>query len=128
MHFQFIVKLTKVYFHAFLDGRDTPPQSAVEYLEQLEAKLKEAGLPPVASVSGRYYAMDRDNRWDRVQRAYDMLVLGEGNKAESAVEAVKASYAAGVNDEFVEPTVINVPNSRIQDNDAIIFFNVFYSV
>ena len=116
-------ELTKVYFHAFLDGRDTPPQSAVEYLEQLEAKLEEAGLPPVASVSGRYYAMDRDNRWDRVQRAYDMLVLGEGNKAESAVEAVKASYAAGVNDEFVEPTVINVPNSRIEDNDAIIFFN-----
>ena len=67
-------ELSKVYFHAFLDGRDTPPQSAVEYLEQLEAKLKEAGLPPVASVSGRYYAMDRDNRWDRVQRAYDMLV------------------------------------------------------
>ena len=115
--------LKKVYFHAFLDGRDTPPQSAVGFLETVEAKLKEAGLPPIASVSGRYYAMDRDNRWERVEKAYNMLVLGEGNKADSAVEAVKESYTKGVNDEFVEPTVINVPNSRIQDNDAIIFFN-----
>jgi 2,3-bisphosphoglycerate-independent phosphoglycerate mutase len=116
-------KLTKVYFHAFLDGRDTPPKSAVGFLETVEAKLKEAGLPQVASVSGRYYAMDRDNRWDRVEKAYNMLVLGEGNKANSAVEAVKASYEKDVTDEFVEPTVINVPNSRIEDNDAIIFFN-----
>lgn len=115
--------LKKVYLHAFLDGRDTPPQSAVGFLETVEAKLKEAGLPPIASVSGRYYAMDRDNRWDRVERAYNMLILGEGNKADSAVEAVKISYENGVNDEFVEPTVINVPNSRIEDNDAVIFFN-----
>lgn len=115
--------LKKVYLHAFLDGRDTPPQSAVGFLETVEAKLKEAGLPPIASVTGRYYAMDRDNRWDRVERAYNMLVLGEGNKADSAVEAVKTSYENGVNDEFVEPTVINVPNSRIEDNDAVIFFN-----
>ena len=115
--------LKRVYFHAFLDGRDTPPKSAVEFLSKVEEKLKEAGLPPIASVSGRYYAMDRDNRWDRVEKAYNMLVLGEGNKAESAIEAVKASYENGVTDEFVEPTVIDVPNSRIQDNDAIIFFN-----
>jgi len=115
--------LKKVYFHAFLDGRDTPPQSAVGFLETVEEKLKEAGLPPIASVTGRYYAMDRDNRWERVERAYNMLVSGEGNKADSAVEAVKASYTNGVNDEFVEPTVINVPNSRISDNDSIIFFN-----
>lgn len=115
--------LKKVYLHAFLDGRDTPPQSAVGFLETVEAKLKEAGLPPIASVTGRYYAMDRDNRWDRVERAYNMLVIGEGNKADSAVEAVKTSYENGVNDEFVEPTVINVPNSRIEDNDAVIFFN-----
>lgn len=115
--------LKKVYFHAFLDGRDTPPKSAVEFLSQVEEKLKEAGLAPIASVSGRYYAMDRDNRWDRVEKAYNMLVLGEGNKADSAVEAVKASYEKEITDEFVEPTVINVPDSRIQDNDAIIFFN-----
>ena len=115
--------LKRVYFHAFLDGRDTPPESAVEFLTKVEEKLKEAGLPPVASVSGRYYAMDRDNRWDRVEKAYNMLVLGEGNKADSAVEAVKSSYAKGITDEFVEPTVINVSNSRIEDNDAIIFFN-----
>ncbi len=115
--------LKKVYFHAFLDGRDTPPKSAVEFLQKVEDKLKTAGLPPIASVSGRYYAMDRDNRWERIEKAYNMLVLGEGNKAESAVEAVKSSYEKGVTDEFVEPTVINVPNSRIEDNDAIIFFN-----
>ncbi len=116
-------KLTKVYLHAFLDGRDTPPKSAVEFLETVEKKLKEAGLPRIASVSGRYYAMDRDNRWDRVEKAYNMLLLGEGNKAKTAIEAVKASYEKNITDEFVEPTVIDVPNSRIEDNDAVIFFN-----
>ncbi|MBQ9244921.1 2,3-bisphosphoglycerate-independent phosphoglycerate mutase [bacterium] len=116
-------KLTKVYLHAFLDGRDTPPKSAIGFLETVEAKLKDAGLPPVASVSGRYYAMDRDNRWDRVEKAYNMLLLGEGNRADSAIEAVQKSYDKDVTDEFVEPTTVNVPNSRIQDNDAIIFFN-----
>ena len=116
-------KLKRVYLHAFLDGRDTPPKSAIGFLEKVEAKLKEAGLPPIASVIGRYYAMDRDNRWDRVEKAYNMLLFGEGNKAESAIEAVQASYDKGITDEFVEPAVINVPNSRIQDNDAVIFFN-----
>lgn len=115
--------LKNVYVHAFLDGRDTPPQSACTYLEKVEAKLKEYGLPPIATISGRYWAMDRDNRWDRVQKAYDCLLFGEGEKASSAVEGVQNSYAAGKNDEFVMPTVIGDENSRIKDNDSVIFFN-----
>lgn len=114
--------LTKVYFHAFLDGRDTPPQSAVKYVTELEEKLAEAGLPPVASVSGRYYAMDRDNRWDRVEKAYNGLVLGEGETSDNAVSAIETSYANDTNDEFVLPTVIK-GTERISDNDAVIFFN-----
>ncbi len=115
--------LSKVYVHAFLDGRDTPPQSAIEYVSQVDAKLKSLGLPKVASVIGRYYVMDRDNRWDRVEKAYSCLLLGEGEKAENAEEAIKNSYEKGNNDEFVLPTIVNVENSRISDNDAVIFFN-----
>jgi 2,3-bisphosphoglycerate-independent phosphoglycerate mutase len=115
--------LTKVYVHAFLDGRDTPPQSAIGFLTQVEAKLKESNLPPIATVSGRYYAMDRDNRWDRVEKAYNCLLLGEGPKAQSAVESVQASYDAGSNDEFVLPTSIGDDSTRINDNDAVIFYN-----
>lgn len=115
--------LKNVYVHAFLDGRDTPPQSACKYLEQVEAELKKYNLPPIASVIGRYYAMDRDNRWDRVEKAYNCLLLGEGNCASTAEEAVKNSYGDGKNDEFVLPTVIGDTNSRIKDNDALIFFN-----
>lgn len=115
--------LKKVYLHAFLDGRDTPPKSACTYLEQVEEKLKEYGLPPVATVSGRYWAMDRDNRWDRVEKAYNCLLLGEGEAANSAIDAVKKSYADKKSDEFVEPTSIGGEKSRIHDNDAIIFFN-----
>lgn len=115
--------LKDVYFHAFLDGRDTPPQSACKYLEQVEAELKKYNLPPVATVIGRYWAMDRDNRWDRVEKAYNCLLLGEGGCAKSAIEAVKTSYAQGENDEFVQPTAICDSNSRIKDNDAVIFFN-----
>lgn len=119
--------LTKVYVHAFLDGRDTPPASACEYLQIVEDELKKFNLPPVATVIGRYYIMDRDNRWDRVEKGYNALLLGEGEHASSAIEAVKASYAKGETDEFVLPTVIGgeegVNESRIHDNDSIIFFN-----
>ncbi len=115
--------LTKVYVHAFLDGRDTPPQSACTFLEIIEKELKEYKLPPVASVVGRYYIMDRDNRWDRVEKGYNCLVLGEGEKASSAVEAVKKSYENGVFDEFVLPTAIGGEESRIHDDDSIIFIN-----
>ena len=114
--------LSKVYLHAFLDGRDTAPQSAVKYVGEVEEKLAEAGLPPVATVCGRYYAMDRDNRWDRVEKAYDCLISGIGETADSAVAAIEASYANGVNDEFVLPTVIK-GSERISDNDAVVFFN-----
>ena len=119
--------LTKVYVHAFLDGRDTPPASACEYLQVVEDELKKFNLPPIATVIGRYYIMDRDNRWDRVEKGYNALLLGEGEHASSAIEGVKASYEKGETDEFVLPTVIGseeeVNESRIHDNDSIIFFN-----
>ena len=116
--------LKKVYVHAFLDGRDTPPKSAVEFLAELEAELKKYNLPQIATISGRYWAMDRDNRWERVEKAYNALLFGEGEKAANSDEAIKASYAKDVTDEFVEPTIANAdPDSRIKDNDAIIFFN-----
>ena len=91
--------LTKVYVHAFLDGRDTPPQSACTFLEKVENELKLYNLPPVATVIGRYYIMDRDNRWERVEKGYNALLLGEGEHASSAIEGVKASYERGDNDE-----------------------------
>ncbi len=119
--------LTKVYVHAFLDGRDTPPASACEYLQVVEDELKKFNLPPIATVIGRYYIMDRDNRWDRVEKGYNALLLGEGEHASSAIEGVKASYEKGETDEFVLPTVIGseeeVNESRVHDNDSIIFFN-----
>lgn len=115
--------LKKVYVHAFLDGRDTPPASACNYLQPIEDELKKYGLPKIASVIGRYYVMDRDNRWDRVEKAYNCLVLGEGEHATSSIEAVKQSYAKNETDEFVLPTVIDGDDSRIKDDDAIIFFN-----
>lgn len=115
--------LTKVYVHAFLDGRDTPPASACEYVETVENELKKYHLPPVATVIGRYYIMDRDNRWERVEKGYNALLLGEGEHASTAVEGIKASYAKGETDEFVLPTVIGGEESRIHDNDSIIFFN-----
>lgn len=112
-----------LYIHAFLDGRDTPPRSACTYLEKIEAELKKHELPPVATVCGRYWAMDRDNRWDRVEKAYNCLLLGEGETANSACEGVQKSYEKDENDEFVQPTIIGDGKSRIKDNDSVIFFN-----
>ncbi len=116
-----------VYIHPFFDGRDTPPASGKGYLEELIAKIKEIGVGKVASLHGRYYAMDRDNNWDRIQKSYDALVLGEGNKATDPVAAMQASYDAEVTDEFVIPTVITdeagKPLSTVKANDSVIFFN-----
>ncbi len=118
--------LDKVYVHCFLDGRDTPPASGKSFVEAMEAKMKEIGTGKVASVMGRYYAMDRDNRWDRVERAYNALAKGEGNHGESAVAGIQASYDKGVNDEFVEPFVVTEdgkPLATVKDGDSVIFFN-----
>ena len=115
--------LKKVYVHAFLDGRDTPPASACTFLQVVEDELKKYNLPQIASVVGRYWIMDRDNRWERVEKGYNCLLLGEGNKAENAIAGVKASYDNKITDEFVEPIVCGGEESRIHDNDAIIFFN-----
>lgn len=114
--------LTDVFIHCLLDGRDTPPQSGASYLEELEAELVKIGCGRVATVMGRYYAMDRDNRWERVEQAYNAMVLGQGKQAASAGEAIQASYADNVTDEFVLPTVIS-PAATINDGDGIIFFN-----
>lgn len=116
----------KVYVHCFLDGRDTPPSSGKEYIEQLQAKMTELGVGQIGVVSGRYYAMDRDNRWDRVEMAYNALVKGEGVKTTDAAVAVQASYDEGKTDEFVLPTVVEKdgkPVATICDKDSVIFFN-----
>ena len=118
--------LSKVFVHCFLDGRDTPTTAGKEYIKELNDKMKELGVGQVASVMGRYYAMDRDNRWDRVERAYNVMTKGEGKQAECPVCAVKDSYAAEKTDEFVEPTAIvkdGQPVGIIRDKDSVIFFN-----
>lgn len=118
--------LEKVYVHCFLDGRDTPPASGKGYVEQLEEKMKEIGVGKVASVMGRYYAMDRDNNYDRVEYAYKALTKGEGLTADSAPAGIQASYDRQETDEFVKPTVVTengAPVATIQDGDSIIFFN-----
>ena len=116
----------KVYVHAFLDGRDTPPASGKGYVEELEAKMKEIGVGEVVSVMGRYYVMDRDNRWERVELAYKALVKGEGIATDNIVNAIQASYDDGKTDEFVIPTYLEKdgkPYGRIQEKDSIIFYN-----
>jgi 2,3-bisphosphoglycerate-independent phosphoglycerate mutase len=120
--------ITNVYFHAFLDGRDTPPSSAIGFITALEEHFSKIGIGAIATVSGRYYAMDRDKRWERVQKAYEAMVMGEGIRKYSAVEAVKQSYDHNRTDEFVIPTVILKPKTirplaTMRDGDSVIFCN-----
>ena len=121
------VSMPRVFVHCFLDGRDTPPSSAVQYLAQLQHKLDAIGIGEIATVVGRYYAMDRDKRWERTRRAYDLLVHAVGSLAKDPIAAVNESYQHGVTDEFVEPIVIvretAEPVATIKDDDSVIFFN-----
>jgi 2,3-bisphosphoglycerate-independent phosphoglycerate mutase len=119
--------LKDVFIHAFTDGRDSPPDSGLGYITEIEKKAAEIGVGTIATVSGRFYAMDRDSRWDRVQKAFECLRFGKGLKARSATEAVKGSYEKGVTDEFIEPTAIvkedGEPLATISDGDGVVFFN-----
>ena len=117
----------RTFVHAFMDGRDTPPKSGLDYMAQLEKRLRDTGYGKVAVVSGRYYAMDRDKRWDRVALAYAAMVKGEGQRAPSGVAAMEAAYGRGETDEFVKPTVVvngdGKPVGTVRDGDAVLFFN-----
>lgn len=118
--------LQKVYVHAFMDGRDVAPSSGKEFIEKTEAMMKEVGVGQIATISGRYYAMDRDNRWERVELAYNAIVKGTGETANSAVEAIEKSYHDNKTDEFVLPTVIledGHPTTTVKSGDSVIFFN-----
>ena len=133
-HLYNLLKLAKkqgfqnVFLHLFTDGRDTLPRSALKYLNQLELKIEEIGVGEVATVSGRYYAMDRTKKWDRLEKAYRAIALGKGVKATSAKEAIEKAYQKGLKDEFISPTVIvkenGEPRAIVDDNDSIIFFNL----
>ena len=114
--------LEKVYVHCFMDGRDVPPSSGKDYVEQLQAELNRLGVGKIATICGRYYAMDRDNRWERVSKAYDAMVNGIGVEESDPVKAMADSYANGVTDEFVVPVVVD-KNGSISANDSVIFFN-----
>ncbi len=118
---------SRVFVHAFLDGRDVGPKSAMDYVGALEAQMKEIGIGHIASVHGRFYPMDRDNRWERVERGYNAMVLGQGEMAPSAQAAIENSYEKRITDEFVEPVVIvdlnGLPLATVQDGDSVIFFN-----
>jgi 2,3-bisphosphoglycerate-independent phosphoglycerate mutase len=118
-------KIDNVYLHLFLDGRDTPPTSAEQFILDLNEKLKTYPCAKIATISGRYYAMDRDKRWDRIEKAYLCLTEGVGNNADSALEVVRDSYKENVTDEFVLPSVINglMPEGLVRDDDGVIFFN-----
>jgi 2,3-bisphosphoglycerate-independent phosphoglycerate mutase len=119
--------LLRVYIHCFLDGRDTPPSSAARYVAALQKKIEEIGCGQIASVIGRYYSMDRDKRWERTERAYELLIKGKGERAVDPVAAIVSAYGRGITDEFMEPTIIVDANNQsvatIQDGDSVIFFN-----
>ena len=114
--------LNDVYLHCFTDGRDTPPESGVDYISRLQAKLDELGVGKIATICGRYYAMDRDKRWERTEKAFNAMVLGDGVRESDPIQAMRNSYERGVTDEFVEPVVIDEAG-RIRDDDAVIFAN-----
>src|SRR6202161_2536607 len=126
-------KVTRVFVHCFMDGRDTPPNSGIEFLQALEKKMREYGVGQIATVIGRYYAMDRDNRWDRIEKSYRAMTHGESDeKSTHPTAPIRSSYEKGVTDEFVVPTVITTeptpgnpaaPRAVIRDDDAVIFFN-----
>src|SRR5580700_4552356 len=126
-------KVTRVFVHCFMDGRDTPPNSGIDFLRQLEQKMREYGVGQIATVIGRYYAMDRDNRWERIEKSYRAMVHGDADaKFTDPIAAIRASYEKGVTDEFVVPAVITTeaaagkpaaPRAMIRDDDAVIFFN-----
>ncbi len=120
-------ELKDVFVHCFMDGRDTPPESGIGYIQKLEQKMQQLGVGRIASVSGRYYAMDRDKRWERVERAFGAIVQGDGNKSRSAAEAVRASYDKVITDEFIEPVTIvderNEPVGLVRDDDSLIMYN-----
>ena len=132
-HLEAIIKMAKdegldnIYVHCFLDGRDVPPKSGADFIDQLQKYMDEQHFGKIATVTGRFYAMDRDNRWERVEKAYRMLTEGEGLKVVNAAEAVEESYANGITDEFVEPTVLidkaGKPIATIQEGDSVIFYN-----
>ena len=118
--------LEKVCIHAFMDGRDTPPRSGIKYIKELEASMKELGLGKIATIMGRFYSMDRDNRWDRVEKAYLAMTKGTDKRAKSATEAIEMSYLDDIADEFIEPIIIARDGETpclIKNDDAIIFFN-----
>jgi 2,3-bisphosphoglycerate-independent phosphoglycerate mutase len=114
---------TRVFVHAFLDGRDVPPESGAGFVGALEKRMARLGVGAVATVCGRYWAMDRDNRWERVQRAWRLLVVGEGRSVAGAVKGIEKSYADGVTDEFVAPLVVEGVDGRLSEGDAVVFFN-----
>ncbi|MDD5481696.1 MAG: 2,3-bisphosphoglycerate-independent phosphoglycerate mutase [Candidatus Shapirobacteria bacterium] len=116
-------QVNKVYLHLFTDGRDSPPKSALTFLEQVETQIANLKVGQIATITGRFWAMDRDNRWERTQKAYQAIVEGQGLSAKTAKEAIEQAYQRQETDEFIQPTIINGPNQIVKDGDAIIFFN-----